>query len=281
MDSYGETQEKPARGCSWPRWREKGRIGSRPKRNVCPFGERTRSAREGGIGGALGKEGKVTSGLWFSDDDLIAKLTSVEDQFVERKSKSDKGGWLRTTVAFANSTPIGETAVLFIGVDNDGVITDNANVEDTMKSYSDTISNSVWPLIYTAPRVVTLDGKSCIAVIIPGSAERPHFAGKSYVRSGTQSVDASETQYTELIAERMSKVRELLAWKGKSITLESVNRRGNFTRRGFSTCVVVDCNQFFLTAAFSGQERSIPLTQLAISRDDNDYSRRLKIEVEE
>jgi hypothetical protein len=42
----------------------------------------------------------------LSDIDLAARLTDTEDHFTERKSKSDKGGWLRTTVAFANSTPI-------------------------------------------------------------------------------------------------------------------------------------------------------------------------------
>jgi hypothetical protein len=190
----------------------------------------------------------VTSGSWFSDADFIARLTSVEDQFVERKSKSDKGGWLRTTVAFANSTPIGYPAVLFIGVGDDGTIADNVNVGDTMKWYSDVINNGVWPPIYTAPRSLTHTGKSFIAVIIPGSAERPHFVGKSYVRSGTQSIEATEAQYTELIAQRLSKARELLAWKGKQVLVEWFHPRhvGNPIMQTVQA-TVIDCNQFYVT----------------------------------
>src|SRR5258708_2074120 len=133
------------------------------------------------------------SGL--SDIDLAARLSDTEDHFTERKSKNDKGGWLRTTVAFANSTPIGYPSVLFVGVENNGTITDNGNIEDLMKSYSDSIASNCYPPIYTMPRVFTHNGKSCIAIIIPGSEARPHFAGLAYVRDGTQTRDASEEQY--------------------------------------------------------------------------------------
>ena len=117
----------------------------------------------------------------ISDIDLAARLTDTEDHFTERKSKSDKGGWLRTT-AFANSAPIGYPALLFVGVVNDGTITDNGKIEDLMKSYSDTIASNCYPPIYTMPRVFTHNGESCVAVTIPGSEARPHFAGLSYVR---------------------------------------------------------------------------------------------------
>lgn len=40
--------------------------------------------------------------------------------FVECKTAADKKDWLKTIVAFANSTPTGLTSVLFIGVTDDG-----------------------------------------------------------------------------------------------------------------------------------------------------------------
>jgi len=185
---------------------------------------------------------------WFSDADLIAKLTAVEDQFVERKSKNDAGGWLRTVVAFANSTPLGYPAVLFIGVSNAGEIFDGTNVENVMKSFADIITNGAYPPIYTAPHVLTYGGRSCIAVIIPGSVNRPHFAGRSYVRKGTQTEDASEVQFQELVSQRLSKPRELLLWKGKVVTFEFVVVR-NGVRAAISSFggTVVDCNQFYVT----------------------------------
>jgi predicted HTH transcriptional regulator len=77
------------------------------------------------------------STLHLTDAELIARLTMTEDSFVERKSQTDRAGWLKTVVAFANSTPIGLPAVLFIGVSDDGVVSANVDVEKTMQAFSD------------------------------------------------------------------------------------------------------------------------------------------------
>jgi predicted HTH transcriptional regulator len=58
----------------------------------------------------------------LSDADLLSKLKNCEDAFVERKTAADNKDWLKTVVAFANSTPIGYPAVLFIGVKDEGTI---------------------------------------------------------------------------------------------------------------------------------------------------------------
>ena len=54
----------------------------------------------------------------LSEEALKVRLRSAEHDFVERKSKSNEGGWLRTAVAFANSTPVGYPAVLYVAVDD-------------------------------------------------------------------------------------------------------------------------------------------------------------------
>ena len=41
----------------------------------------------------------------LSDTELLAKMRRFEDHFVERKTANDKKDWLKTLVAFANSTP--------------------------------------------------------------------------------------------------------------------------------------------------------------------------------
>jgi predicted HTH transcriptional regulator len=58
----------------------------------------------------------------ISDDELISKVTDTENNFIERKSVSDKGAWLQTAVAFANSCPVGFPGVLYVGVNDDGTI---------------------------------------------------------------------------------------------------------------------------------------------------------------
>jgi len=158
-----------------------------------------------------------------SDKDLISKLTAIEDSFVERKPRNRKAEWLQATIAFANSTPIGYPAVLFIGVDDSGKIQDGGNPESDMKSYSDHISAHSYPPIYTHPHALSNDGKECVAVIIPGSDLRPHFAGKAYIREGTQTKEASPEQVAALVAQTNSKTRELLAWAGKEITFATMS----------------------------------------------------------
>ena len=158
-----------------------------------------------------------------SNQDLISKLTAIEDSFVESKPRGRKSEWLLATVAFANSTPIGYPAVLFIGVDDSGKIQDGGNPESDMKSYSDYISAHSYPPIYTYPHALLKEGRECVAVIIPGSELRPHFAGKAYVREGTETKEAQPEQVAALVAQTNSKTRELLAWAGKEITFATLN----------------------------------------------------------
>ncbi len=54
--------------------------------------------------------------------ELLARLRQPEDNFTERKSEgaASRAELRKTLVAFANSVPEGRTAVLYIGVDDDG-----------------------------------------------------------------------------------------------------------------------------------------------------------------
>jgi hypothetical protein len=73
----------------------------------------------------------------ISDDDLIAKMSDTENNFIERKLVKDHRGWLKTAVAFANSCPISFPGVLFVGVDNKGNVEQHdkpIHFEDLQKS---------------------------------------------------------------------------------------------------------------------------------------------------
>ncbi len=210
----------------------------------------------------------------LDDLDLIALLTKTEDSYVERKPTNRKQEWLRTVVAFANSTPIGYPAVLFIGVNDAGQIADGVNIERVMKSFSDFLEEHAWPPVYTLPKSLTHQGKTCVAVIVPGSTERPHFAGKSYVRLGTQTKEASEQQFSELIAQRNSKTRELLSWVGKRITVVHMRHTPADYHESYpqNPHDVVTCNAYYLTIRVkdsSGTELSysFPLNWIELGFD--------------
>jgi len=217
-----------------------------------------------------------------AEETLRLRLKSTEHDFVERKAKKDKGGWLQTAVAFANSAPIGWPAVLFVGVTDDGKPQlEAADLEAQINSISDVLEGA-YPAIYRYIVPLHLSDGCCLAVIIPGSAERPHFAGKSYVRLGGATKPASEQQFAELIAYRSSKARMILEWKGREVVLELVRNRGtlNIQRHTAGSWILSDCNQFFLSLQRKdGSFRTISLARVELGM--NSDQTQLTIEYEE
>ena len=218
----------------------------------------------------------------LKDEDLLLRVRNFEDNFVERKTSGDTKDWLKTVVAFANSTPVGYPAVLFIGVKDDGTPEEKTvNLDSVQKSFSEKVSKA-YPLVYYLTKIVNVGGKQVLAVIVPGSADRPHFAGPSYVREGNKSVMASESQFEELIASRNSKAYEILEWKGKTITVGVPAGHTRAFRVPFDrpsrACTVVGCNQFYVTLEDAGRKESIPLSRIQVSFDQQ--NQRLMLEEE-
>ncbi|MGH9481471.1 MAG: hypothetical protein ACRD1L_05210, partial [Terriglobales bacterium] len=111
-----------------------------------------------------------------------------------------------------------------------------------------------------------IDGSNVLAIIVPGSSQRPHFAGPSYVRQGSRTIAASESQFANLIASRNEKVSEILKWKGKGVTRGNI-RRGGQAPSGYGPCTLVDCNQFYVTLD-CGTRESFPLDRIDLSFDE-------------
>jgi hypothetical protein len=112
----------------------------------------------------------------LTDEELALRIISTEDNYVERKTAGDYKRWIPALVAFANSAPVGFNCVLFIGVKDDGTIEPNVGVEALQKSFSEKAAE-VFPPIPYASKVFRWQDRECLAVIIPGSADRPHYAG--------------------------------------------------------------------------------------------------------
>jgi hypothetical protein len=117
------------------------------------------------------------------------------------------------------------------------------------------------------------DGQKFIAAIVYGSRDTPHFAEKSYVRKGTESIEASEEQFEELIANRTGKVRRILKWKAKE---SSVQFEKEAPARKY---VVSSCNPFWITlvvtSGITNNKKSFPLRQIELSYDN--YNERLML----
>jgi hypothetical protein len=224
--------------------------------------------------------------MTLTDEDILARLTAVEDATVERKTASDYRDWIKTAVAFSNSLENDQPGVLFVGVYNDGKIEDDntQNFEKLQKRVSYELSN-IYPPISPTILVRHKENKTFLAVIIYGSQNRPHFAGKSYRRDGTQTVDASEEHIEQFIALRSSKVAEILKWVKKSVTLillrPEVQQHTYGPILGEFPALLADCNQFCVTLKYrnTGSDliQSFPLKRVEISFDSR--NERLALEV--
>jgi Putative DNA-binding domain len=213
----------------------------------------------------------------LNEADLLARMKNFEDHFVERKVVSDAKDWRKTAVAFANSAPIGIPAVLYIGVKDSGEIeTPQKNLDEAQKKFN-TQMQKVYPRIPYVPKIISEHGLQALAVIIPGSELRPHFAGPSYVRRGSQSDPASEEQFAELIAQRNSKATLILQWKRKSITAST--RTADSEIPWPINTVLLDCNQFYATFQKYLHEPpiSLPLSRIEINFDN--LRNRLQLEI--
>jgi len=198
-----------------------------------------------------------------TEEELLLWLKGTEHSFVERKVFSDSKDWLKTVVGFANSAPVNYPAVLFIGAKDDGSPEQKAeNLDSIQKSLADKL-RAAYPAIYYFTKILHVKTAEILAVIVPGSAERPHFAGQSYVREGSKTVEASKEQFDALIASRNSKAYEILRWKGKTITVVSMppDPRGSAV---IGEGKVTDCNQHYVTVG----SVSLPLERIYILFDD-------------
>jgi predicted HTH transcriptional regulator len=204
----------------------------------------------------------------INDRDLLLRLHTPEDAFVERKTFGDSKDWLKTVVAFANSTPVGYPALLFIGVRDDGTPEGRSvGLDPLQKTLSEQVAKA-YPPVYYLTHILDVNGSQVLAVIIPGSSERPHFAGPSYMRDGSKSVVASKEQFDRLIATRNSKTYHILEWKEKTIVKANI-RRGEQRPSSSGSATVADCNQFWVTLKMGDDLFALPLERLELSFDYN------------
>jgi Putative DNA-binding domain len=207
--------------------------------------------------------------LDMTDDDLLRRMRNFEDHFVERKTANDTKDILKTIVAFANSAPVGFPAILYMGVKDSGEIeTPQRDLDKLEKEVNKKLQNT-YPRIPCIQRVISDQNRQALAVIVYGSENRPHFSGPSYIRTGSESPEASREQFHELISRRNSKVSRILEYRGKVISAANLDRNGMLSEWG-GTITIHYCDQFYVTigSTVDSERHSFPLSDVEISFDD-------------
>jgi Putative DNA-binding domain len=212
---------------------------------------------------------------------LLERLNNNEDGFTERKTEAAKPAEFRQTlVAFANSVPEGQTAILFIGVANDGKVIGVTNSDTLQKKLRGIAENDCYPSVICQSQAFSSDGKNVVAVLIEASPERPHFAGPAFVRRGSESVAASKEVYEQLIASRNTKAGKILRNKDQLITFRQVDldQWSRHKVRYEIECRIETCDSHVvhLHDIGSGRHLTFPLEIVRIHTDQS--KRRLMLE---
>jgi hypothetical protein len=225
--------------------------------------------------------------LALTRGEVAQMIGQPESPLVERKpSRVNVREIRQTVVAFANSVSGADEAVLFIGIRDDGVIEGCDNTDSIQKAVRDVCEKQCYPAITFRIEILT-GHRNVVAVIIPPSRNRPHFAGTAYVRRGSESVAAPDNVFNELIYSRNSKAEALLRMKQKSEVVRVVGTEygrgeGKYLLVGSSKgieCKVLDCNAFYVTFEVIGNRQRIsePLEGISISRDDEKWCPKINV----
>ncbi len=121
----------------------------------------------------------------YSDAQLLALLAEPESLVLERKESFDKDKVCKTVCAFANDLArTRQPGVLFIGVRDDGAVV-GVNADDRLLLSIDQVTSDarIQPLPSVTVRVLAVDGRSVVAlVVMPSSLPPVRFDGRAWVR---------------------------------------------------------------------------------------------------
>ncbi len=151
-------------------------------------------------------------------DDLKKLVRTEESEMLERKKSCPNGAELRQTlVAFANSVPSGQFGVILVGIGPDRSLHSVQSPDSVQQTILKVASNDCFPPVRCSLQLFEHEGHDLLAVIIPHSSERPHFTGKSYLRIGSVSKEASDVQFEALINSRHDKIERIAQYLDRTV----------------------------------------------------------------
>lgn len=214
--------------------------------------------------------------------DLASLLSRPESALLERKLESvNKNELRRTLVAFANSVQDAETAVLLIGLRDNGDVAGVGDPDAVQKRLREVAEQDCYPAISYRAEVHTTDsGQHVVVVFVSQSSRRPHFGGPAFVRRGSESVVASPEVFEELIHSRTDKCRQILRFKGHTVTvvcvqhvLGKIKYVADQSYREESECRILECDSHTIRLEVINSSRRVtePLEYITIAYDENKW----------
>ena len=221
-------------------------------------------------------------------DELAARAKDAEDVLVERKLTLEPEELRQAVVAFANTLGDQDTGVVFLGIANDGEIRgidDPDGAQKNVRRHLQRCYPDVLAVVQT--QAVTIDSRTIVAVLVRGSADRPHFTGGAWVRRGSETVRATETVFQALVEDRLSVVRHLRGFVGLPVTLllppkpqrEPTSRMSRLLYVGPMPmdAVLRDVNAFYVTLEKHGGTETYSVERIQIEYDVQNHRPRIRV----
>ena len=221
----------------------------------------------------------------LTEAQLRALITAPEDAYLERKPENvNREELRRTVVAFANSVTEGRDAVLFIGISDQGQVLGVQNTDRKQIEIRKICTEDCYPPITYQTQVLNVNSVHIVAVIIPESRQRPHFAGAAYIRRGSESIVATPQLYEDLIASRHEKCRVIQRWLNMVITVVEDRYRLDHGRvpgewRASRECMVLGCDAHTVRLKDQGSDNvfRVSLRQVEIGFDERQHRHQLTV----
>ncbi len=206
-----------------------------------------------------------------TDDELLVRLGDEEDALVERKPQPDRRVVREAVCAFANSVRAPATGILFLGVNSrgepNGLISDPDRVSRDISSWL----SRCYPLIsgYELHALRPAE-RHVVAVVVSESRDRPHFTGPAFVRDGSQTREASASQFEKLIEDRSDLVWALRPHVGHAVAVvmeADHDARGRIWLSPRTDYRLIDLNLHFATVqAQDGNRFAFSLRRVYLER---------------
>ena len=145
----------------------------------------------------------------YTDTQLLTFISEVESHWIERKeSFADKDKICKTICAFANDLANGEKpGIIWIGLRNDGAIV-GIEATDKLLLKIDQIRSDgkIQPLPSMSTRVLQVDGKDVIAIVVaPSSLPPVSYDGRIWIRQAASTQQGNHEDERQLNEKRKSK----------------------------------------------------------------------------
>lgn len=163
---------------------------------------------------------------------------------------------------------------------DDGTVDQREVDFDELQKKVNRMRQKTYPRVPYMQRVIKDGNKQILAVVVLGSEQRPHFAGQSFIRVGSETKEATPQQLDFLIAQRNSKMYRISQAVGTQISVRFKHLYGNGTfTMSQSIVYLIECNEWWLIVKVNDETYiSFPLADVELSFDNKRRTLELQVE---